>query len=452
MAGGTWTAQNKVRPGGYIDFQSVPAPSSNVGTRGIMTMPVPMTWGPADEIIKLYSTDLLDGSSLPKIGMNAFDPESLIYREALSSAYLALIYRIDTGGAKATASVETLEVSAKYAGTTGNKITVAVAVNTADNTLFDVTTYFDGAEKDRQTVAADAETLTNNDWVDFSLANEESLTPSAGVKLEGGENGTITPTTYASYLAAANQERWNTMAIPDDMASVKEQIVNYIKNKRDNTGRKCQAVLVDYANANYEGIISVEQGFVNLAGESITPTIFAATVAGLTASAEINQSRTYHEFTNADTIINPLKDEDVVAALQAGKFILTRKQSGAVIVEQDINTYHTFTPYKSRDFSKNRVIRVLDDIGNQALSMFENSYIGKVNNDSVGRSVLKGNIVSYIRELTEMEPAAVEDFDGANDVIVERGMDIEAVVADLWVKPIDAMEKLYLRVYVGGES
>ena len=52
MAGGTWIAQNKVRPGAYINFKAVPAPSSNLGSRGIMTMPVAMNWGPQNEVIE----------------------------------------------------------------------------------------------------------------------------------------------------------------------------------------------------------------------------------------------------------------------------------------------------------------------------------------------------------------------------------------------------------------
>lgn len=80
-----------MRPGAYIKFESVPAPASNVGTRGIVTMPVEMDWGAENTLISLYSTDLLNGKSLEKIGCTAFDETSLIFREALSGAYLALV-------------------------------------------------------------------------------------------------------------------------------------------------------------------------------------------------------------------------------------------------------------------------------------------------------------------------------------------------------------------------
>ncbi len=486
MAGGTYTAQNKVRPGAYINFQSVPAPTSNVGTRGIMTMPVEMSWGPEDAVINLYSTDLLNGNSLAKIGFTAFDAGSLIYRMALSESYLAKLYRIDTGGAKATAEVGGLTVTALYAGTTGNKIAVAVAANAADETKFDVVTYFDGVEKDRQTVTAAWE-LIANDWVTFgsnvSAGEDEtpedetvedetqedessgdatpedetpvviSVTGAAGVFLDGGADGAGSPANYAAYLKAIDQELWNTMAVPSADNSVNEQIVQYVKNKRENTGRKVQAVLVDYSTADYEGIISVSQGYVNTASERVEVPAFAARIAGMTAGATlagVNSSLTFRTLNDAVTIINPIADEDAEAALKSGKMILIRRQDGSVVVEQDVNTLHTFTPYHDYQFSKNRVIRVLDDIGNQVLTRFENAYIGKVDNNAQGRAVFKADIISYMNELQGM--GAIQNFDPATDITVSQGTEISAVVCELWVQPVDAMEKLYMLVNVGGEA
>ena len=126
MAGGTFVAMNKVRPGAYINFESVPKPLMTVAERGVMTMPVAMEWGPQDTMITLLSEDLLNGKSIAKIGYDAYDEESLIFREALKNAYKAFIYRADTGGTKATATIGNLTVAAKYAGVVGNRITVAV--------------------------------------------------------------------------------------------------------------------------------------------------------------------------------------------------------------------------------------------------------------------------------------------------------------------------------------
>ena len=45
MAGGIWLAQNKVRPGAYINFKAVPKSKMTVGDRGIVAMGLPLSWG-----------------------------------------------------------------------------------------------------------------------------------------------------------------------------------------------------------------------------------------------------------------------------------------------------------------------------------------------------------------------------------------------------------------------
>ena len=445
MAGGKWLAQNKVRPGAYINFESVPAPASNVGTRGIMTMPVELGWGPEKELVRLYSTDLLDGRSLPLIGLSAFDMDSLIFREALSSAYLCLMYRINAGGQKAIGNLGDLKITARYTGKRGNDIMAAIFQNERDNTLLDVVTYLSGRERNRQAVPPSGEGLVDNDYVDFDMPDGATLKASAGKLLSGGDDGVVLPADYADYFDAIEPQIWNTMALPVENPIIKANALTFISNRRDKTGRKSQIVLTGYNNANFEGVISVDQGYINQAGEDVLPTIFTATVAGMTAGAEINESNTFRQLTNAVEIINPIKAQDVEAALLAGKFVLTRRQDGGIVVEQDINTYHRFTPYKDYAFSKNRVIRVLDDIGNQVKTRFENAYIGKVDNNETGRQVFRTDIISYMSELQSI--GAIQNFDPDNDVKTKQGMAIDAVVADLWIQPVDSMEKLYMQVY-----
>ena len=44
---------------------------------------------------------------------------------------------------------------------------------------------------------------------------------------------------------------------------------------------------------------------------------------------------------------------------------------------------------------------------------------------------------------------AIQNFSGAADISVYAGADIDAVVVELAVQPVDAMEKLYMTVLVG---
>lgn len=171
MAGGNWESQNKNRPGAYINFKAVPKPLSSVGSRGIVTMPVALDWGPQGELFEILSTDMQDGKSLSKIGYTAMTEGAQVVREALRGCYKALLYRVDKGGTKATATLNSLTATAKYFGICGNNISVAILDSNKDSDddtpFYDVVTYYNTIEQDRQTVKEIAE-LVSNDWVDFS--------------------------------------------------------------------------------------------------------------------------------------------------------------------------------------------------------------------------------------------------------------------------------------------
>lgn len=442
MAGGTFKSQNKIRPGAYINFKAVAKPLSSLGTRGIVTMPVAMSWGA--EITELLSSELLDGKSLPKIGYTAFNEESQIFREALKGCYKAIIYRLDTGGTKATASLLPLTATAKYEGIVGNEIAVSVVANGAD---FDVITLFRGIERNRQTVKT-VDELIPNDYVVFSGTGD--VVANAGVTLAGGLNGTVNTETYATYLDKIKAYRWNTMGIPQDSSAVNANIITFITNMRENLGKKVQAVLYD-ATADYEGIITVNQGYKTV-DETISPTTFVAYIAGLTAGSDVDASNTYHAINGAVSIVypdgvTPYGDEEIEEALKEGKLVLSTRQDGVIVIEQDINTLHTFTPDKGYAFSKNRVIRTLDEINNSTALLFEKSYIGKIDNNDDGRNIFKSDVISYLNTLQNI--SAIQNFDSATDIQIYAGEAIDAVVVDLTIQPVDSMEKLYMTVMVG---
>ncbi len=443
MAGGTFKAQNKIRPGAYINFKAVAKPLSSLGTRGVMTMPVPMAWG--DEVTELLSSELIDGKSLAKIGYSAFDEESQIFREALKNSYKAILYRLDTGGVKAELEIAPLIATAKYAGIVGNEISLTIIDN--EDGTFDVVTLFRGLEQERQKVEK-VQDLEDNDWIDFTGTG--TLVANAGANLADGANGTVNEGTYANYLNAIKSHNWNVMAIPQNVPAVNSNIITFIENMRENLGRKVQAVLFN-ASADYEGIISVSQGY-KTETETISPETFVAYMAGLTAGSDVDTSNTYHAINGATSIVypsgvTPYGDEEIEEALKQGKLVLSTRQDGVVVIEQDINTLHTFTPDKGYAFSKNRVIRTLDEINNSIALLFERSYIGKVDNNDDGRNIFKADVISYLNMLQNI--AAIQNFDSAEDIQVYAGEAIDAVVVDVAIQPVDSMEKLYMTVMVG---
>lgn len=437
---GTFTAMNKKRPGAYINFKSAAKALMGVGARGIVTLPMSLGWALEGDVIEVYATDITDGTCLKKLGYTGSADELQPLREALKNAYTALVCRVNKGGVKATATLGELTAVAKYSGSVGNRLSVIIKKNDAK---YDVITCLDNNVVDKQTVASIAD-LVANDYVTFTGAGE--LAENAGVALTSGTDGEVSADAYSDYFEKIKRKTWNTMAFINytSDASTNDLAITFIKQLRD-SGKKVQAVIKDGASADDEGIIAVSQGY-RTATEIVPVTSFIAYAAGLTAGAAINKSNTYSVVSGAVEIINPKTDQEIEKGIEAGEFMLSYRQDGAVVIETDINSYHSFTADKSRDFSKNRVIRVLDEINNTVQTTFENSYIGKVDNNEAGRTSFKADLVSYCMKLQEMN--AIQEF-SADDVIVSAGDEIDSVIVTIGVKPVDAMEKLYMTVTVG---
>ncbi|MDY0323733.1 MAG: phage tail sheath family protein [Candidatus Carbobacillus sp.] len=440
MAGGTWLFQNKVRPGVYINVRSKPRPLGVPSDRGIVALPLVLSWGPEKTIVHFDRED----DSRPIFGYDLVGNELLLLREAIKRARTALVYRLNTGE-KASATigvVNALSVTAKYSGVRGNDIAVTVRANIEDDTKYDVITYLEGRIVDSQMVSV-IEDLVENDYVKFS--GNGTPETALGVKLSGGTDGEATVSDYVDAFDAFAKDYWHTMALPVSDTQLKAAAVSYIRRLREDEGVKVQAVLAGYPLADYEGIISVKNSVVLSDGTSLTTEQATAWVAGATAGAAANESLTYTAYDDAVDVVGALSDADTIKALQNGEFVFTKTKDGRVIVEQDINTFRSFTPDKGKDFRKNRVIRVLDTFAVDAKDIFERYYIGKVPNNDRGRSLFKAEVVSYLRQLEAVE--AVRDV-VADDIDVQPGMENDAVLLNARVRPVDAVEKIYVTVVI----
>ena len=449
--GGTFLVQNKVRPGAYINFVAKPQSLMNVSDRGIATLALPMSWGPEGEIIDILSSDLTDGSSIAKIGYSATDVESLIFRICLQNCYRLKAWRTDKGGEKASAIIGTsttaLKPTAKYTGICGNKIKVVIVKDDEAGSTYTVETLYDGIRKDIQSKLTAPSDLQDNDFVNWNVADSTIFTATAGTSLEGGTNGTVTENTaYTDYWAKMKTETWNTMGLLSEDATVKTAFCEYIKDLRENEGVKVQGCVYDKATYDYEGIVSSDQGYKTEA-EEISKVNFVAWVTGACAGAEINESNTHKTIQDAVEIIGELTNTQIIDALNAGKFVISKSRKGTIRVEKDINTLHTFTTKRSYDFSKNRVIRVLDEMGNTCESTWDESYCGKLDNDSDGRNIYKADLIAYGNILQGIH--AITNFLGADDIEVLMGDAVDAVVVNWPVQPVDSMEKLYMTFTVG---
>lgn len=436
MAGGTWVNQNKVRPGAYINVNSTTLDRGASTERGIVTMPWHGGFGSANQVITVNrSTDFLR-----VLGHNLSDMEMLTVREALKRATTVLLYRVNANGVAATVSTNDLTITATSTGTVGNNITVRIVAPIVSGDAYTVQTFVGDILADSQSVNV-YEDLVTNDFVTFDGTGAPEA--SAGLNLVGGANGIATIGDYMDYFGVVEAYEFNTMAITSTTQQVKDLAINFVMRMREDEGMKCQVVVAD-ASADSEAVIVVTNGVVLTDGTAIDANKATAWVAGATAGANVNESNTYTPYDGAVDIQGRMTNAEIVNALRSGQIVFA-EHNGRIVVEQDINSLTTFTAMRNQAFSKNRVMRVLDDIANTIKRIFATNFIGQITNDENGRAVFKSAVVAYMENLLAM--GAIENFD-VDDVVIDAGIQRDTVVANLAVQPTDAMEKLYMTVEV----
>ena len=427
LGGGTFLVQNKVLPGAYINFVSRPRAMGSLGKRGVVCVGMELDWG-AEGMKTVEAADFRTDSKM-LFGYDYLSDEMKDMRELFLHAEKVRLYRLN-GGEKAKATADNLTMTAKYAGARGNDICVAIATCVDAEGYFDVETYLDTEMVDTQT-AANIEELEDNGYVTFSGTG--ALTAAAGVYLTGATTAAATGGSYTDFLAAAEAEDFNVLVYNGSDETTKKLFVNFTKRMREEEGVKFVTVLHDYAEADHEGVISV-----GAAKELVYWT------AGATAGAEVNESLTNVVYDGEYEVDVKLKKSEYIKGIQAGQFLFY-EEDGQMRVLRDINSFTSFETAKNSDFSSNRVVRVLDSIANDVANIFSKYYLGKQTNNTNGRNLLKAEILAYHEQLMKIE--AIENFT-ADDITVEKGVEKQDVVVYENVQPVDAMEKLYMKVEV----
>ena len=458
MAGGTWLNQNKVLPGVYINYSSAPSTLATMGERGIVCIPKALNWGEYGKFIVINDPS----ECFEKLGYDQMDDHMIWLRQLLvgtnrtSGASKILVWRLeDDGGvaatAEATSSDNSLTATAQYKGSRGNDISVVVTAddnNTSTRTIFYVQTLVSGKLVDSQTLKSDESTvslsgLADNAWVKFTKVGNAFET---NITLANGADGeTIPSSAYLDFFAAAELETWNVLAYIGADVSAKKYASDFVKRLSNDEGKKVQAVINDYITANNECVISVyPQHIIDNTGHTFTDEEMVCWVAGCTAGANVNESLTYAAHPDAVELSPVLTQTQQIQALNDGQFALF-EEFGSIKNIQDINTFKNFAVTKGKQFRKNRVIRTLFGICNDAYRTFSMYYVGNTNNDAVGRGLLKAELLNLL--LRYQGNGALQNV-VEEDVIVSPGEESDAVLIEMYIQPVDSIEKIYINITI----
>ena len=441
--GGVFTTQNKVLPGAYINFVSKARALGAVGERGIVAMPFIGSWGNENEVIYLTAEDF-QKSCLSVLGYSYTDDKMLPLREVFKGASEVKLLRLDSGEkAKAVIGTgeNTLTVTAVCGGIRGNDIKIIIEADIDNENSFIVKTLVgdDFTEVDSQS-AASVDELKANDFVTFSGTG---ITATAGTNLTGGTDKEITGNDYSKFLDKIEAEDFTTILYAGSDEVTKGLFASFVKRLRDDEGYKVTCVLHNYSKADFEGVISVKNDVAAVEG-IIDKTGLVYWAAGKTAGAEVNESLTNVKYDGELKILASYKKSELKEFIGEGEFVLYGDK-GEYKVLKDINSFTSITADKNLDFSNNQVIRALDAVANDTARIFDNYYLGKVQNNATGRDIFKSELINYHNQLEAIQ--AIENFN-TEDIVVEKGIEKGDVIVNEYIEPVGAMDKLYMTCIV----
>lgn len=449
LGGGIWLVQNKILPGTYINFVSKEKPIVDMVDRGYATMALELDWGPSGEIFRV-EMDEFQKNSQSIFGYDYAHDKLKGLRDLFLHLKTGYFYRLNSDGEKATNTFAT----ARYAGTRGNDITVAVQSDPDADGKFVVYTYLitDGVTKtvDKQTGIGKISELEDNEYITFN--STATLTVTAASKLTGGTNGSqVTAADYQSYLELIEPYYYNVMAYPGADASIKTLLYTFIRRIRESTSLKAQLVAFDI-EANHEGVISINKNnAIKDSGYEAGSVVYW--VAGAEASCPINETVGNMIYDGEFTLTAKMKQYELEQAITKGQFtfhVVTDPASGDVNgdirVLKDINTFTEFSKKKTKDFAYNQVIRVLDNLAMDKSRLFNKYHLDKTINDEQGRISLWNDGVALLK--TYQQIRAIQNFDEKDLEIPQQGNDKDTVIWTMEVNPTVCMEKLYITTLV----
>lgn len=308
-------------------------------------------------------------------------------------------------------------------------VAIALPLNFAAGTVIELT---------RADFVANANTLIGVDYTDDSVAPLREIFVHANkvYVYDLGESGTV-----SAAINAFEPYEFNTLCAYTATAEDVSAYITAVKSWRDDMGKKCQVVVYNQENPNYEGVINVVS---TVSDEGAPAHALLAWVAGAEAGCKVNESCTNKLYDGEYTVITDKTQSQLEACIEAGE-IAFHLVYGDVRLLEDINSLVDTTADKGEDFKSNQTIRIIDQIANDIAKLFNTKYLGKIPNNASGRVSLWADIVAHHRELEALQ--AIDAFD-ASLLTVEQGANKKSVVVNDVITVVNAMAQLYMTVVV----
>lgn len=251
-----------------------------------------------------------------------------------------------------------------------------------------------------------------------------------------GTDGTVNDA-----VKAFEPYEFNVLCAYTDEATDISAYIAAVKTWRDDMGKKCQVVVYNQANPDYEGVINVVS---TVSDENAPDYALVAWLAGAEAGCKVNESCTNMVYDGEYTVVSDKTQAELEECIQNGQIAFHLVYDNIRLLE-DVNSLITTSAEKGEDFKYNQTIRVIDQIANDIAKLFNTKYLGRIPNNASGRVSLWADIVAHHRSLEAIN--AIDTFD-ASKLIVEQGDTKKSVVIYDTITVMNAMAQLYMTVVV----
>lgn len=467
MSGRYTNGETKIRPGIYFREENGGGVELSGMANGIVAVAFKANWGPLGEIVTLESPAEIPAyfGDDTETGSNV----AILKKIFLGGASTIKAVRVGSGGTKAatklkdttaSAPVDAVTLTAKYAGTRALSVTIKDSLS--DTTKRECIIYTGTKELSKVTFAkgsagevdALVEAINANEACVVTAAktaagNGVLATATQTAFSTAGASPTITNADYSAAFDVLEASVWNVLCVDSDDTAVHALVKAFINRANDGglmgiavvgepTSVTYATRLTDAAAFNSPNVVYVFNGFY-IGEEAHEGWKAAAVIAGLLAYLPASDSATHKVVPSATKIIGALTNAKIEECLKSGALIFTVSSSGAVWIEQGVNTLTVLASNQDAGWKKIRRTKTRYELITRINSSTE-GIIGSVNNDSNGRAtfvaIANGVINSMVAEGKLLAGVVYED--PANPA---KG-DSAWFIIDVY--DLDSIEKVYI--------
>lgn len=298
-----------------------------------------------------------------------------------------------------------------------------------------------------ETEGADCSELVDNDYVIF---NKDGVIPeNVSYVFSGGESQTsITGGDYSNALNILSGYTFNTLVCDSTDETVKAVFVAQTQRSREGQGHYYQTVMFR-DQVDYEGVISVYNNTLSSNDETVGKINEASAVywyAGASAAVPLSQDLTNVEYTGELVIDGNINNDRLSQLEREGYVAFTKVSPTQINVNTDVNTLVTYNENKTRDYRNNQVVRILDYIHNEESTRLNQTALGKVHNNEVGRSYIFGVCKEVLEGLAQegvidnfnaSEAITVDPIPGYSDrVLITQRINTSLTIRQIYIKTI----------------